>query len=55
VPAVALTAYGGSSDRRDALAAGFELHVPKPVDPDDLLPLIRKLVCREDRSDGGGG
>jgi PAS domain S-box-containing protein len=45
-PAVALTAYAGESDRALALDAGYQLHVPKPVDPAALVSLIAELVGR---------
>jgi PAS domain S-box-containing protein len=43
VPAVALTAYAGPSDRRRALVAGFHVHLAKPVEPDELLAVIASL------------
>jgi PAS domain S-box-containing protein len=43
-PAIALTAYAGDADRAHALDAGFQLHVPKPVDPADLVSVIAGLV-----------
>ena len=43
IPAVALTAYAGSSDRRRALVAGFHVHLAKPVEPDELLAVIGSL------------
>jgi PAS domain S-box-containing protein len=43
-PAIALTAYAGDADRALALDAGFQLHVPKPVDPADLVSVIAGLV-----------
>ncbi|HEU4539170.1 MAG TPA: ATP-binding protein, partial [Polyangiaceae bacterium] len=36
-PALALTAYAGPDDRQRALLAGFSMHLPKPVEPADLL------------------
>jgi CheY-like chemotaxis protein len=42
-PAVALTAYVMQDDRMRAVAAGFQTHVPKPVDPDKLAPVIARL------------
>ena len=33
VPAIALSAYAGAEDRRRALLAGFQRHIPKPVGP----------------------
>jgi CheY-like chemotaxis protein len=40
---VALTAYGSDEDRRQALAAGFDHHLTKPANPEDLERLIRML------------
>jgi CheY-like chemotaxis protein len=44
VAAVALTAYAREEDRQRALAAGFDLHIPKPVDPRDLIASIARLA-----------
>jgi len=46
VPAVALTAYARREDRDDALAAGFQLHVPKPVEPAELARSVAALAGR---------
>lgn len=46
VPAVALTAFVQKDDARLALLAGFQVHVPKPVDPHDLTSLIANLATR---------
>jgi signal transduction histidine kinase/CheY-like chemotaxis protein len=43
VPAVALTAYGSKEDREQALAAGFQFHLVKPVDPVKLGATIAEL------------
>ncbi len=40
VPAIALTAYATDEDRSAALAAGFQLHLAKPVEPKSLLTSI---------------
>jgi PAS domain S-box-containing protein len=45
-PIVALTAYGRAQDRLAALAAGFNLHLAKPVDPAELVLVIANLVGR---------
>ncbi|MFL6284877.1 MAG: response regulator [Pyrinomonadaceae bacterium] len=45
VPAIALTGHAMDEDRERALAAGFSVHVPKPVDPDELLRVVRKLTA----------
>jgi PAS domain S-box-containing protein len=46
MPAVALTAYGGAEDRVCALNAGFQTHVVKPVDPDELATVIMSFFRR---------
>src|SRR5262245_33757123 len=46
IPAVALTAYGRSEDRNLALTAGFQIHVAKPVEPDELAVVIASIVNR---------
>jgi PAS domain S-box-containing protein len=39
---IALTGYGQLEDRRRALAVGFDRHVAKPVDPDELEQIVRE-------------
>src|SRR5262249_37368560 len=46
IPAVALTAYGRVEDRVRALNAGFQMHVPKPVEPAELAAVITSLIRR---------
>jgi CheY-like chemotaxis protein len=46
VPAVAVTAYANPEDRIRALVAGFQAHVPKPVDAPTLARTIRALVLK---------
>jgi PAS domain S-box-containing protein len=43
-PAVALTAYAGDGDRAQALRAGFQRHLAKPVEPRELLKVIADLA-----------
>jgi signal transduction histidine kinase len=45
VPAIALTGHAMDEDRERALAAGFAVHLPKPVDPDELLRVVRQLTA----------
>ena len=45
-PAVALTAYSSAIDRTRALAAGFRMHVAKPVDPSELTAVVATLAGR---------
>jgi PAS domain S-box-containing protein len=47
VPAIAVTAYAGEYDQRQAMEAGFQLHVPKPVEPDILAAAVGRLGSRE--------
>ncbi|MBO0720183.1 MAG: response regulator [Blastocatellia bacterium] len=49
IPAVALTAFGRSEDRISALEAGFQMHVPKPVEPTELMMVIASLTGRSVR------
>ncbi|MEH2178640.1 PAS domain-containing hybrid sensor histidine kinase/response regulator [Nostoc sp.] len=44
VPAIALTAYAGEMNQQQALAAGFQMHISKPVDPDALVQAIADLI-----------
>jgi CheY-like chemotaxis protein len=46
LPALALTAYGRSDDRIRALAAGFNLHMGKPVSPAELVLAVASLGGR---------
>jgi len=44
VGAVAVTAFARDDDRRRALEAGFDEHVPKPVDPAQLIDVLARVV-----------
>jgi PAS domain S-box-containing protein len=44
VVAIALTGYASPADIEAAIDAGFDLHVPKPVDFDSFVPIIRRLA-----------
>jgi CheY-like chemotaxis protein len=46
IPAAALTAYARSEDRLRALAAGFQIHVPKPVQAEELVTVVASLAGR---------
>jgi signal transduction histidine kinase/DNA-binding response OmpR family regulator len=47
IPAVALTAYAGADDVTRALAAGFQTHLAKPVDPKALIETVARVAGRE--------
>jgi len=49
VAAVALTAYARLEDRTEAIRAGFQNHLPKPVEPAELLAVIHSLVTPRSR------
>lgn len=48
IPAVALTAYTRTDDRRAALLAGFQSHIAKPVEASELVAVIANLTGRID-------
>ena len=50
-PAVALTAYGRAQDRMVSLMAGFSMHVPKPVDPSELVTIVASVAGRTAESE----
>jgi PAS domain S-box-containing protein len=47
VPAIALSGYASQKDARTAMAAGFDAHVSKPVDPKELLQLVEELLQKD--------
>ena len=44
IPAIALTAYVRAEDRKHALLAGFNMFVPKPIEPAELTTVIASLI-----------
>jgi signal transduction histidine kinase len=46
IPALALTAFARAEDRIQALAAGYQMYIPKPVEPDELILSIGSLATR---------
>ena len=44
IPAIAVTAYASGPNREEALAVGFQQHLPKPVDPTRLVQAIHELT-----------
>ena len=51
VPAIAVTAYATVQDRAEALAVGFQQHLPKPIDPGRLVQAIHDLTDRSTAHD----
>jgi signal transduction histidine kinase len=47
-PAVALTAHASASDRIRLLEAGFQRHVPKPVQPAELIAILAALAANDE-------
>ncbi len=46
LPAIALTGYAGVEDRERALSAGFNAHVPKPIEPDALASAVAAVLTQ---------
>jgi two-component system CheB/CheR fusion protein len=46
-PALALTAFVGEEDRRKALSAGYDRHLGKPVEPDQLLSVLTEMAAKQ--------
>ncbi|AUT03306.1 histidine kinase [Nostoc sp. CENA543] len=44
IPAIALSAYAGEINQQQALQAGFQKHISKPIDPDELVRAIATLI-----------
>ena len=45
VPLVAMTAYARAEDRRRVLAAGFDRHVAKPIEPEELVEALAAVIA----------
>ena len=52
VPAIAVTGYASVEDAARALAAGFQAHLAKPFEMDELLDLVQALVPSVKRRTG---
>jgi signal transduction histidine kinase/ActR/RegA family two-component response regulator len=44
IPAIALTAYAGDTNQQQVLAAGFQTHISKPIEPEVLIQAVAHLV-----------
>jgi CheY-like chemotaxis protein len=50
-PAAALTAFTRPEDRLEALASGFQTHIPKPLEPSALVAVLASLAGRTPKSE----
>ncbi|WP_373546397.1 response regulator [Chamaesiphon sp.] len=48
IPAAAITAYGSERERQQAIAAGFQVHLAKPFDAEQLIQMVANLTGRLD-------
>jgi CheY-like chemotaxis protein len=48
-PAIALTAYARSVDRQQALLAGYDVHLGKPINPSELIGVVARLAAEVPR------
>jgi signal transduction histidine kinase/DNA-binding response OmpR family regulator len=55
VPAIALTAFAREEDRVQALAAGFQVHATKPIEPAELISAVARLAGRSQAAPGANG
>jgi CheY-like chemotaxis protein len=46
LPAMALTAYAREEDRERSIAAGYQRHLVKPVEPSDLITAVSELAAQ---------
>jgi PAS domain S-box-containing protein len=46
VPAAALTAYARTQDRLRVLSSGYQMHIPKPIQPEELVMVVASLARR---------
>jgi CheY-like chemotaxis protein len=51
IPAVAVTAYASEEDAKRAIAAGFQVHLPKPVESSQLVAVLARLAGRIEETD----
>ncbi|MGL5925606.1 response regulator, partial [Chroococcidiopsis sp.] len=45
IPAAALTAYVTDKEQRESLEAGFQKHIVKPVEPEQLAAIVAELAA----------
>jgi len=47
MPAIALTAYAGEQDQQKAIASGFQNHMAKPIDPQEIVAVVARMCRRK--------
>lgn len=47
IPAIALTAYAGERNQQEALDAGYQIHLAKPVEPNSLIAAMKALTLHQ--------
>jgi signal transduction histidine kinase/CheY-like chemotaxis protein len=52
IPAIAITAFARWEDRQRALSAGYESHVAKPIEPEELLAVVASLTGKDEEFEG---
>jgi CheY-like chemotaxis protein len=52
-PAVALTAYARSDDRRRAILSGFQMHIAKPAESAELIAVVASVAGLSLKPDRG--
>ncbi|BAY96657.1 multi-sensor hybrid histidine kinase [Tolypothrix tenuis PCC 7101] len=46
IPAIAVTAFAREEDKMKAIASGYQMHIPKPLEPTHLADVVASLVAR---------
>ena len=53
IPAAAVTAFTSTADRQKAILAGYQIHIPKPIDVEELLTTVARLAGRTEKHFSG--
>lgn len=49
LPAIAVTAHAMVGDRERILSVGFDGYIPKPLDPEEFVDLVRDVIARSEQ------
>ena len=52
LPVIAITAYAGELNQQQAIKAGFQRHISKPIDAKKLIVAVRELTGYSNGADG---